>query len=276
MSIEHFGGVHPTLREAAEDILSALPDRSQSDEQVGAEEFLAAANEEIEYYREKDPDISIYAEVRDDVTGVLVDGNALMISANASVARRRVAALLHHEVGTHLVTQVNGSAQPIRLMGVGLANYDETQEGIAVLAEIACGGLTATRLRQLAARVVAVSHLTGGATFVETFRALREIGLTPGAAYGTTMRVYRSGGFTKDAVYLRGMLDLLEHLDRGGSFELLYRGKFSLEDLPLVEDLERRGLLNPARIMPHHLDDPEALGRLRAAARSRDLVSMLA
>ena len=276
MSIEHFGGVHPGLREAAEGILGALPDRSHADEQVGAEEFLAAANEEIESYRQQDPDISIYAEVRDDVSGVLVDGNALMISSRASVARRRMRALLHHEVGTHLVTQVNGSSQPVRLMGVGLANYDETQEGLAVLAEIACGGLTASRLRQLAARVVAVAHLTAGASFVETFRALREIGLSGGAAFATTMRVYRSGGFTKDAVYLRGMLDLLEHLDRGGSLDLLFLGKFSLEDLPLVEDLATRGLLAPARIMPRYLDDAGAVDRLRAAARSRDLVAMLA
>ena len=44
-------------------------------------------------------------------------------------------ALLHHEVGTHLVTHVNGTHQPIKVLGVGLAGYDETQEGLAVLAE---------------------------------------------------------------------------------------------------------------------------------------------
>ena len=60
------------------------------------------------------------------------------------------------------MTQVNGTHQPIKVLGVGLAGYDETQEGLAVLAEIACGGLTAFRLRQLAGRVVAVHRLIGG------------------------------------------------------------------------------------------------------------------
>ena len=61
---------------------------------------------------------------------------------------QEVGALLQHEVGTHLVTHVNGSAQPIKVLGTGFAGYDETQEGLAVLAEIACGGLTAFRLLQ--------------------------------------------------------------------------------------------------------------------------------
>lgn len=276
MSIELFGSVHPALREDAETILSALPERGDREETVTAEEFLEAANAELEHYREIDPDVSIFAEIRDDVSGVLVDGTTLLISPNARVARRRVAALLHHEVGTHLITQVNGAAQPIKLMGAGLANYDETQEGLAVLAEIACGGFTASRLRQLCARVVAVSHLTGGASFVETFRALTNIGLTDGGAFATTMRVYRGGGFTKDAVYLRGLLELLDHVKTGGSLALLFRGKFALADLPLVADLDQRGLLAPARIAPRYLADPEADERLRRAAETRDLVSMLA
>ena len=149
----------------------------------------------------------------------------------------RVNALLQHEVGTHLVTQVNGLAQPIRMMGSGLAHYDETQEGLAVLAEIACGGLTASRLRQLAARVVAVHSLVGGASFVETHRLLTGHGLPAGSAYSVAMRVYRAGGFTKDAIYLRGVLALLEHVAAGGVLDLFFLGKFSMEDLPLVEDL---------------------------------------
>ena len=36
-------------------------------------------------------------------------------------------ALIHHEVGTHLVTQVNGMAQPVKVLGTGLAGYDETR-----------------------------------------------------------------------------------------------------------------------------------------------------
>jgi uncharacterized protein (TIGR02421 family) len=242
---------------------------------VDAEGFLAAAKAEIDHYRSLDPDLGIHAEIRDEVSGVLVEGNTLLISRNASVAGPRVNALLQHEIGTHLVTQSNGLAQPIRMMGSGLAHYDETQEGLAVLAEIACGGLTAARLRQLAARVVAVHSLVGGASFVETHRLLTERGLPAGSAYGVTMRVYRAGGFTKDAIYLRGVLALLGHLAAGGVLDLLFLGKFSLEDLPLVEDLASRGLLAPARVMPRYLSDPATAGRLRDAAHAEDLVSLV-
>lgn len=275
LSIAQYGALLPALVNRAEDLLDRLPSGELERDSIDAEGFLAAAQAEIDYYRSIDADVGIHAEIRDDVSGVLVDGSTLLISRNAAVAGRRVNALLQHEVGTHLVTHVNGQAQPIRMMGAGLAHYDETQEGLAVLAEIACGGLTASRLRQLAARVVAVHSLVGGATFVETHRLLTRRGLPAGSAYSVTMRVYRAGGFTKDAIYLRGVLALLQHIAAGGALDLLFLGKFSIEDLPLVEDLARRGLLAPARIMPRYLSEPAAAGRLEDAARADDLVALV-
>ncbi|HZK04889.1 MAG TPA: tyrosine/phenylalanine carboxypeptidase domain-containing protein [Actinomycetaceae bacterium] len=276
LSIEQYGGVMPQLRDVATDLVERLP-RGQIDvEKVGAAEFLGHANAELSYYRKIDPDVGIHAEIRDDVTGVLVDGDTLMISDRVVIARQRVNALLQHEVGTHLVTQVNGIAQPLKMMGSGLAHYDETQEGLAVLAEITTGGLTAARLRQLAARVIAVDALIGGATFVETHRLLTGLGMPGSAAYTTTMRAFRAGGFTKDAAYLRGLLNLFDHVTRGGSLDLFFLGKFSLEDLPLVADLHERGLLRDARITPRWLMEPGALDRVREAAATDDLLTLIA
>ncbi|MEV4689048.1 flavohemoglobin expression-modulating QEGLA motif protein [Microbacterium sp. LWH3-1.2] len=275
LSIAQYGPVLPALVDTADDLLTRLPHGRLERDSVGAESFLAAAKAEIAHYRSIDPDAELHAEIRDDVSGVLVEGNTLLISQNAAVAGPRVNALLQHEVGTHLVTQVNGLAQPIRMLGAGLAHYDETQEGLAVLAEIACGGLTASRLRQLAARVVAVHALVGGASFVETHRLLTGHGLPAGSAYSVAMRVYRAGGFTKDAIYLRGLLALLDHVARGGALDLLFLGKFSLEDLPLVQDLAKRGLLAPARLTPRYLSEAESAERIHDAARADDLVSLV-
>src|SRR5690606_21754765 len=136
----------------------------------------------------------------------------------------------------------------------------------AVLAEVGCGGLTPFRLRQLAVRVLTVHRMLGGASFREAYQALVEAGIPAGAAYSTTMRIYRSGGLTKDAIYLRGLLDLLDHLRSGGTLELLFLGKFALRDLPLVQDLHDRGVLCPARLRPRWLLDPQAVERLAAAA----------
>ena len=137
-------------------------------------------------------------------------------------------ALLQHEIGTHVVTHVNGSHQPLRLLGAGLAGYDETQEGMAVFAEYLVGGLTARRLRQLAARVVAVHQMVEGVSFRRVHDDLVGSGVPPVEAFTITMRVFRSGGLTKDAVYLRGLQDVLAYVGSGGRLDVLWLGKMPL------------------------------------------------
>ncbi len=276
LSVELYGGVSPALRTQAERLLADITrTEPPSDEALDAEEFLALAEAEIARYHDVDPDLDMHAEIRADVNGVMVSGDVLLIGPETKVQRARAQALLHHEVGTHLVTQANGSHQPIKVLGVGLAGYDETQEGLAVLAEIACGGLTAFRLRQLASRVVTVHRLVAGATFAEAHEALVADGFPAGSAWTTVMRVYRSGGMTKDAIYLRGLVELLEHLAAEGTLDQLWLGKFSLRDLPLIGDLQDRGLLRQPRVLPRYLDDPEAHANLARAAGTEDLTTLL-
>lgn len=274
LSVELYGAVGPTLRHQAEDLVQRLDVSGQPGDMLDAASFLALAEMEIAHYRDEEPDVGIHAEIRSDVSGVLVEGDTLLISDGASIAAVRGNALLQHEVGTHLVTQVNGSGQPIRTLGSGLAGYDETQEGLAVLAEVGCGGLTPFRLRQLAARVLTVHRMLSGATFREAHTALVDEGVPAGTAYTTTMRVYRSGGLTKDAIYLRGLLDLRDHLAHDGRLDLLFLGKFALRDLPLVQHLHERGVLRPARIVPRWLQDPRAVSRLTEVAHTEDLTTL--
>ncbi|WP_228255071.1 flavohemoglobin expression-modulating QEGLA motif protein [Ornithinimicrobium avium] len=274
LSVELYGAVGPTLRGQAQDLVARLDVAGQPGDMLTAEEFLALAEAEIETYREDDPDVGIHAEVRPDVSGVLVEGSTLLISETAAVAAVRGDALLQHEVGTHLVTQVNGSGQPVKTLGEGLAGYDETQEGLAVLAEVGCGGLTPFRLRQLAVRVLTVHRMLSGASFREAHAALVADGVPAGTAYTTVMRVYRSGGLTKDAIYLRGLLDLRDHLAGGGTLDLLFLGKFALRDLPLVQDLHDRGILRPPRLTPRWLRDPRAVTRLHEVAGTDDLTTL--
>lgn len=275
LSVELYGGVSPSLRTQAEALLAGITRTEPTDEALDAEEFLALAEDEIAHYRAEDPDLDMHAEIRTDVNGVMVSGDTLLIGPETKVQRPRAQALLHHEVGTHLVTQANGSHQPIKVLGVGLAGYDETQEGLAVLAEIACGGLTAFRLRQLASRVVTVHRMIGGASFAEAHEALVADGFPEGSAWTTVMRVYRSGGMTKDAIYLRGLVELLEHLGADGSLDQLWLGKFSLRDLPLIGDLEDRGVLRPPRVLPRYLHDPATHANLARAAGTEDLGTLL-
>lgn len=275
LSIELYGGVSPDLRAQAEDLIGAIRHTEAAGDALDAKEFLALAEAEIALYREVDPDLDMHAEIRSDVNGVMVSGDTLLIGPESTVQRARAAALLHHEVGTHLVTQANGNHQPIKVLGVGLAGYDETQEGLAVLAEIACGGLTPFRLRQLAGRVVTVHRLIDGASFNEAHAALVADGFPEGSAFTTVMRIYRSGGMTKDAIYLRGLVELLGHLGDGGVLDLLWLGKFSLRDLPLIGDLQDRGVLSPPRVLPRYLNGPDSAANLEKAAGIHDLSALL-
>ena len=276
LSVELYGAVSPALYEQAGALLLTVepPPAGTGAGSLTAAQFRDLAEQEFDHYRALDPDIGLHVEVRDDVAGVLCEGTTLLIGSQSTVASRRAFALLQHEVGTHLITQVNGSRQPVTVLGTGLAHYDETQEGLAVLAEIAVGGLTPTRLRTLAARVIVVHDLLAGAGFTDCHHRLVDAGLPSGAAFTTVMRVFRAGGLTKDAIYLRGLLDLLGHVRGGGTLETLYCGKFGLRDLPLLEDLLARGLLHHPAVLPRFFELPGTAERLAEAAAADDLTQL--
>ncbi len=114
-----------------------------------------------------------------------------------------------------------------------------------------------------------------GASFVDVHRRLVDAGFSRSGAFTIATRAYRSGGLTKDAVYLRGLLDLLGHLADGGTLDLLWLGKFSLEDLPLVGQLAERGVLHGPRLLPRYLADPAAAARLGSAAGLTDPAELI-
>lgn len=274
LSVELYGAVSSALYEKAGSLLLVVDPPDPGAGRLSAEEFRDLAVQELDHYRAIDADVGLHVEVRDDVSGVLCQGTTLLIGSRSSVATRRAFALLQHEIGTHLITQVNGSRQPVTVLGSGLAGYDETQEGLAVLAEIAVGGLTPARLRQLAARVIVVHDLLAGASFPDCHHRLVEAGIASGAAFATVMRVFRAGGLTKDAIYLRGLLDLLSHLRSGGSLEVFYLGKFALRDLPLIDALADQGLIHAPHLLPRFYDLPGTRERLAEAAAADDLTQL--
>src|SRR5690606_33037527 len=117
---------------------------------VSAEEFAVAARAEIEYYRIAYPEIAASVQVRPDLVGLMVSQGNMLIGEGLALRPERVAPLIHHEVGTHVLTYYNGRSQPLQQLYTGLAGYDELQEGLAVLAEYLVDGLDASRMRVLA------------------------------------------------------------------------------------------------------------------------------
>jgi uncharacterized protein (TIGR02421 family) len=188
-----------------------------------------------------------------------------MVGQSLAVRADRVEPLIQHEVGTHVLTFANGAAQPLKQLRYGLADYDELQEGLAVLAEYLVDGLSADRLRLLAARVVAVHALLQGAGFLDTFRLLRhEHGFSPHASFSIASRVHQSGGFTRDMIYLRGLERVMRHVARGEALDPLYIGKIAEKHIPVIEELRERGVLRAPPLRPRFLNDPAAQRRLDA------------
>jgi len=274
-SLQLYGGIAQPLASAAEELLEAIPARAPSTRSVTAGAFAEAARAEFDRYRAVYPDFPAQIEVRDDISDLMVSFGRLLIPESAAFRADRVEPLLHHEVGTHVVTYQNGARQPLTLLTIGLPGYDETQEGLAVLAEYLTGGLDPRRLRVLAARVVAIAELLDGAAFLEIFDLLRtEYRIPTRTAWSIAIRVVVGGGSVKDAIYLRGISRILDALAEGIDLDVLFVGKLALDDVPLIQDLLDRDVLHPPWVRPRWLDVPgsrERLDRLREGASVTDL-----
>jgi uncharacterized protein (TIGR02421 family) len=275
-----YGEVDDDLVRTANRLLYRLAARSRRSPGASVEGPALAeqVRAEIAVYHGRYPEFEAEVQVTDEIaSGILVSNNRVFVKSDAEVPESRVDALMHHEVGTHLVTWVNGHTQPLQLLCTGLAGYETLQEGMAVLAEYLTGGLTSDRMRTLAGRVLACRSLTDGATFVDTYRLLADdCGFDPVAAYYMTVRAHRGGGLVKDAVYLRGLMRLLEHLGSGGKAEPLYAGKVSLERLDEIAHLQASGILRPPLVAPRFLDLPAARLRLRDLRAGVDVLDLVA
>ncbi|HET7274574.1 MAG TPA: tyrosine/phenylalanine carboxypeptidase domain-containing protein, partial [Longimicrobiaceae bacterium] len=204
-SMRLYGRVDEPLLNVARTLLEEVGPATGTVDQkacVDAVGFEKAAAVEFAAYAAKYPEFSSTVEIRPDMAGLLVSAGNLLIGKDLLLSPDRVDALVQHEVGTHVLTYANGSAQPLGQLSLGLADYDETQEGLAVLAEYLVGGLDLGRIRLLAGRVIAADSVEQRAEFVETFRLLRDLEFSAGAAYGITERVHACGGFTRDLIYL--------------------------------------------------------------------------
>ncbi|WP_438755049.1 flavohemoglobin expression-modulating QEGLA motif protein [Pararhizobium sp. O133] len=280
-----YGPVEPSLHRIALDILLKTEkfvhgDEGGDDEAgiAGCFEVETAARDMIEQYRQQYTGFTAEIELRDDLpSGLLVSGERLLISRHTRMDRSRIHALLSHEIGVHLLTYFNGSAQGLRLFRSGLAGYEGMQEGLAVFSEYMAGGMTVGRLRLIAARVVACAAMLNGKPFPETYGMLvHEHGFAPSVAFNLSLRLYRGGGLAKDAIYLRGLLELLDHLKAGGALDPFWMGKISAAHFKVMLELSLRGLLKAPAIRPAFLTHPQAQARLdkaRAGLNPLDLIT---
>jgi hypothetical protein len=110
-----------------------------------------------------------------------------------------------------------------------------------------------------------------GASFLDVYRHLIDLGVEPRDAYLDTVRIFRGGvveggaPFTKDAAYLSGLAEIYNFLRvtlaEGARHvaEVMVSGRLALEDIALLLDLRREGLLEPPRHVPRWLEQWDSL-----------------
>lgn len=136
----------------------------------------------------------------------MVSGRNIKVNMGCQFSPADLNALIHHELGVHMVTSINADRQPLKVLKLGLPGNTHTQEGgLAILCEYLSGNFPLQRLKTLALRVITVDKMVRGDSFSETFNHLvTEHRLDKNDAFTITARAYRGGGFTKDYLYLKG------------------------------------------------------------------------
>lgn len=274
--------------------LGAPADASATDEDV-ARRMSAAV---LRFFGEDAPTVEIVEDLSANATA---GADRIRIRAGARFTDRDVEQLAHHEAGIHVTTALNGRAQTgLPILGASHPGTTRTQEGLAVFAEFITGCMDVDRLGRLADRVLAIQMAIDGADFIEVYRHFLEKGQAAAERHATrpspealqrtafeqARRVFRggvlSGGapFTKDAVYLDGLLrvhDFLRSLVAAGRadiLQLLFCGKLSLADIPVLCELADMGLLKAPKFLPPWASDRRFLVSYLAYSGFLDRVRM--
>jgi uncharacterized protein (TIGR02421 family) len=186
----------------------------------------------------------------------------LKLRLDATFTNAEIDLLEAHEGWAHLGTMLSGQRQPIfSLLAKCAPCVTATQEGLAVLTELAAGVCHPLRRRRLAARLRAVMMAEDGADFLDVYRFFQEQLGHDRDAYRHACRVFRGslphgvGPFTKDLSYGLGLLELTAHLrtlgdDEGRAIPLIFSGKTCLDDLPDLTALQAEGLLIAGEFIP--------------------------
>jgi len=184
------------------------------------------------------------------LTSVYSSEKKVTIFRERKFSKTDTARLVVHEIGVHVLRAANGYQQSLKIFAVGLAGYLSTEEGLALYAEELAGMMSKEKIRDYAARVIAVDSVCQKLNFRETFNRLKKYDLTDNQAWSLSVRAHRGGGYVKDHLYLDGFKKIKDFAQKDGDFKTLYVGKVGTKDLPLVRELLKKGIIKKAKYIP--------------------------
>jgi len=185
-------------------------------------------------------------KIKEDMVSDAIAGknNRLFLRKGAMFSKNRIKNLIVHEIETHILTAENGKAQHYELFNRGLADYLETQEGLAIY-NILTQMKESEKNLYLAVSLVYAVDMAMTHSFVEIFEKMLDFKIPPERAWRTALKVKRgledtgkSGCFTKDLLYYKGYKQIESFVAQGGDIKDLYIGKFNVNDLDLILNLD--------------------------------------
>jgi len=160
------------------------------------------------------------------------------------IQRDEVAAVIAHEIETHILRQENSKKQIWhgKKKKFGLTSHMRTEEGLAVANEMIMGGNT-TAYKQ-AVNYIA-TDLALHDSFARVFAFYIQMWGDPERAWLWTVKKKRGltdtsqkGAFTKDVVYFEGLLKVLHYLKKNHYDPRgLYLGKIDVDDIKKIQKL---------------------------------------
>ncbi|MFH0831165.1 MAG: tyrosine/phenylalanine carboxypeptidase domain-containing protein, partial [Parcubacteria group bacterium] len=252
-----------TLQDARELMQSTNPLQPKSDQKQPRLTSEAVANDlrdTLQQYGLKDWKVE---QTTDIISGVIVAASqkTIFVHAHAALEITRLAPIITHEIETHVLTTVNGAAQPLEIFKQGFAGYTRTQEGLASYnVEWRHPELFHRPARFWSRNAIAVDVALHG-SFRDVYNHMVELGFIPHFAFGVAAKVKRGlidtskpGGFTKDYLYLAGRRDIMNFVGSGGDLRDLYIGKIFLDDLKILQD---QPWLQPPKVLPRFLQEEQ-------------------
>ncbi len=219
-----------------------------------------------------DPERRVRVIVSD---GIVADAAAgadyIKLRKDSCFNERDLRLLEVHEGWVHVATTFNGAEQEVcTFLSKGPPSSTITQEGLALFMELITFSSHRQRIHRLTNRIHAVALAEQGATFLDVFRYFCEQGFADNEAYELTTRVFRGsaptlGPFTKDLTYSKGFVQVYQFVQlavRKGKLDtipLLFAGKTTLEDIPVLAQLLAEGFLTSPRYLPPQLADLNGL-----------------
>jgi len=213
------------------------PDPATLDARMAAREFTAA----FKRYGLKNWQVKLKDDLASDA--LANKKGVLFLRSDAVFAPKRLAGTIAHEVGTHVLRGENGAQQPFDIFSRGLANYLETEEGLAMYNQELVMPAESEKKYWSVLGTLAV-HFAATHSFAELHQFIRDQGFDDDRAWKTTLKIKRgikdtsaAGGFTKEHVYFSGYLKIKAFVENGGDLKELYAAKMKLEDLPIVSNM---------------------------------------